>query len=147
MKIYCYPDDYDIIQLASNMINDKEAELKKKDTNQQGPIKKFFKKLENKHPKLWALTYTTLKEVEKSENLDMLKRDSRVGALKYISEPILEFRIPPTKSGGVVRLYFSYMSKNKDSIIILSAERKNGRRKADPEKIKQAIARYKKVCL
>ena len=77
----------------------------------------------------------------------MLKRDKRVGTLKHISEPIMEFRIPPTKSGGVVRLYFSYLNKEKDSIIILSAERKNGRSKADPKKIKQAISRYKKVCL
>lgn len=112
--------------------------------NQSGPIVRFFKKLMNEHPpKFWLMVKETLEKVKKSSDLEVLKRQKWVRPLKHIKEPILEFRIPPSRRGGVVRLYFAYKKNDSNTIIILSAEKKKG--SADKGQIAKAVARYKEV--
>lgn len=116
------------------------------DKNAVGPIKHFFKNLKNQKPDLFSLTMKTMEKVEEYRNLDILERQNRVSKLKNCDQPIYEFRIPPRRRGGVVRLYFGYKQNNNDTIIILSAEFKK-KSEANKEKIKQAESRYLEVCI
>lgn len=113
--------------------------------DKSGSIGRVFKNLQQKRPDLWALTRSIIMEVEDSPDLEKWKRQ---GYIKKIHSdfPIFEFKIPPKKQGGVVRLYFARKKNNPNSIIILSAELKR-QSKASPEKIKQAETRYQEVCL
>ena len=110
---------------------------------------KFFKKLKDERPPaLWVLVKTTLEKVENSSNLDDLERQGWVERMPYLKVPIYEFKIPPKKrKEGVARLYFAYKKNDPNTIIILSAEKKHGKIKADSEKIKQAEQRYNEVCI
>lgn len=99
-----------------------------------------------KRPDLWALTRETLKKVEKSSNLDFLIKTDWVGKLSHCKHPIFEFKIPPQKKGGVVRLYFGYVKNDSNTIIILSAELKK-RTSPDSQKVSDAEKRYLEVCI
>ena len=112
----------------------------------EGQFKKLFNDLKKKHPKLFALVRTTIEKVKKSQNLSDLERQRWVSRLSEASLPIYEFRIPPTKKGGVVRLYFGYKKSDKNTIVILTGELKH-KKEADPIKIKSAEKYYKEVCL
>ena len=68
--------------------------------------------------------------------------------MPHLKAPIYEFKIPPKKRReGVARLYFAYKKNDTSTIVILSAEKKHGKIKADDEKVKQAVKRYNEVCL
>jgi hypothetical protein len=108
-------------------------------------IYKFFKKLQRSNPDLWSLTWRTLKDAEKSSNLQNFRKDW-VERLPNVAVPLFEFRIPPQRRGGVVRLYFGYKKSSLNSIEILTAELKH-KTKANQDTIDQAIKRYKEVCI
>lgn len=111
-----------------------------------GGIKNFFKELA-KDPKLWNLVYETYKQVKFATNLDVFFKNEYISPVHYIDEPIYEFRIPPKKrKEGVARLYFGHKQNVMNTIIILSAEIKHGKKSSDAEKIKQAVQRYREVC-
>lgn len=112
----------------------------------KGPVIRFLEKLKKERPELWTLVDQTLKKVERSSSLDDLIRQRWVGHLKKIKAPIFEFRIPPRKQGGVIRLYFAYKENDSSTIVILSAERKQGKNEANKDDIKSAEKRYKEVC-
>lgn len=129
MKITFYPDYEDIKEITSI------------DSLVSGSIGRLFKDLKKeKPPKLWIMVRNTMEKVTSVSNLDMFKSNEWV---KHIDGKIWEFRIPPTKQGGVIRLYFGY--KAEDHIIILSGERKT-KKEADQNKIDDAKKRYKEVC-
>ena len=67
--------------------------------------------------------------------------------MPYSSVPIFEFKIPPRRREGVARLYFAYKRNDSNTIVILSAEKKQGTKKADRMKVKQAEQRYNEVCI
>lgn len=135
MNIYCYPDDNKIIQLSS----------KTKAEEQRGSVYKFLKKLMKDRPDLWALTNSTLKEAQKLDDLKRFEKNKWVGKLKKEDSPIYEFRIPPTKRGGVVRIYFAYIDSKPKSIMLLSAELKH-KKGSNNGKVTQAVRRYKEMC-
>lgn len=113
-----------------------------------GPISRFFKNLKKERPPiLWTMVQATLEKVEKSSNLNDLIRQGWVEHMSFSSAPIYEFKIPPKKrKGGVTRLYFAYKKNDSNTIVILSAEKKHGKIKADRGKVKQAEQRYNEVC-
>ena len=113
-----------------------------------GPMARFFKALRKERPpQLWSLVKETIEDVRKASDLKALERLGWVEKMPKTKCRLYEFRIPPNRQKGVVRMYFGYSEKDPQKIIILSAEiKKNGRKKADPEKISQAEARYKEVC-
>lgn len=111
-----------------------------------GPIGRFYKDLRKSHPDLWALVHQATKSVKDAPDLESLKNQKWVERISYSNYPLYEFRIPPQRRGGVVRLYFAYKKNNSKTIVILSAELKKGK-KANPEKIKQAEKRYQEVCI
>lgn len=111
-----------------------------------GPIARFMKDLIKKRPDLATLVKSTLDEVNKSITLDLFFRQEIAAKVDHCSEPIYEFRIPKTRKGGVVRLYFGYQNNNNSIIHILAAELKNTK-SPDANKIAQAISRYKETCL
>lgn len=117
--------------------------------NGTGPINGFFKDLRKERPpKFWLLVKSTIEEAETKENLISYEQSGWVERLSNLSEPIYEFKIPPkNKREGVIRLYFGYVKNFPEIIYILSAEKKHQRNKADPEKLKQAVQRYREVCL
>jgi hypothetical protein len=133
MEISLYPD---------NSFDENKSNLCE---NESGSFNKFFKNLKKEYPALFALTRNTLKDVKKADDLSLWENNKRAGRLKWVKEPIWEFRIPPTRSGGVVRLYFGYDKHNKRKIHILQAEVKHDT-EANPEKVKSAIDRFKEVC-
>ena len=110
-----------------------------------GPVRKFLKDLRKHQPKLLAFVWKTFKKVEKSPNLSDLERQKWVQRLQNVPERIYEFRIPPTQRGGVVRIYFAYKPNDPDTIILLSAEKKQGTSHANREKTQQAIERFRKM--
>ncbi len=112
----------------------------------KGPSLHDLDKIKKKRPDLWALVYETMKKVKKADNLDFLKnkKEPWVAPLKYSKKPVHEFRIPPIKSGGVVRLYFIYDPIDTDKIIICSSELKK-KTKGNPTKIKAAEEIYEEV--
>jgi hypothetical protein len=111
-----------------------------------GSIKRFFKDLED-DPQLLTMVREIYKKVRKASDLSLFERQGIVERLPYSQERIYEFRIPPGgRSAGVARLYFGYKRKNSSAIVILNAEIKHGRIKADQDKIKEAEKRYRKVC-
>lgn len=113
--------------------------------NVTGKIDKLFKFLRSKRPDLWRMVLTIIEKVNKYSNLDILERQEIVGKLR--NKPhIYEFRIPPTKSGGVIRLYFGYKKNDKNTIVILTGEFKK-KREANSNIIKLAEKYYKEVCL
>ena len=113
--------------------------------DESGSIGRFLKKLGKNHPDLWALTHQTMKSVKAAPDLESFKSQKWVDHIssKY---PLYEFKIPPQRRGGVVRLYFAHKKNNPNIIVILSAELKKDK-KANSEKIKQAEQRYQEVCL
>ncbi len=114
--------------------------------NNKGSVVRFLEKLRNERPDLWTQVSVTLNKVMESSNLGIFERQGRVEKLKRTSVPIYEFKIPPTRKGGVVRLYFAFKKNDLNTIHILSAELKH-KKEPDPIKIKQAEQRYKEVCL
>jgi len=113
-----------------------------------GPIRRFLKDLQNeRQPVLWTMVDAIMKKVRSSMNLDDLKRQNYVARLGEAKEPIFEFRIPPGKrKEGVARIYFAYKQRSPNTIVLLSAEKKHGKTKADPTKVRQAEERYREVC-
>ncbi len=110
-----------------------------------GPVGRFLKELKKeKPPKYWILVKETLETAKKKESLDFLFASGGVMKLSGCSEPIHEFRIPPSKKGGVVRIYFAYNPDNNKEIWLFSAELKKST-KPDKVKIDIAIKRYKEV--
>ena len=103
----------------------------------------LYKEL-RRQPDLFSLVKKTMERVEKMKDLDMLSKEKWAGRLKGTKYSIFEFRIPPRRRGGVVRIYFSYFPMKKDTIILLSAELKK-KSKANPEKIREAEKRYLEV--
>lgn len=126
MKIIHYPDQDDL-------------------DDKSGVIGRFFKILKKQRPDLWVLVREVMEKVKKSPDLELFKRQKIVDHISYSKFPLYEFRIPPKKSGGVVRLYFAHKENDPKVIVILSAELKK-EKKASPEKIKQAEQRYQEVC-
>lgn len=114
--------------------------------DKSGPIGRFLKDLRKDRPDLWAIVYQTMKSIRTRADLETLKRQRWAAQISYSKCPLYEFRIPPQKRGGVVRLYFAHKKNNPETICILSAELKKGK-KANSEKIKQAEQRYQEVCL
>ncbi len=88
----------------------------------------------------------TIEFVTNASDLKVLENKGWVERIKSSKYSIYEFKIPPQKRGGVVRLYFAYKKNKANTIIILAAELKK-RAKANQEKIKQAEQRYQEVCL
>lgn len=108
-----------------------------------GPVRKLIKQLKKNRPDLFALTQSTLQRVERELDLESLISQEQVAPI-HSKKPIYEFRIPPKKPGGVVRLYFCYKKDDPNTIVILSGELKK-RTRSDPEKINQAKQRYEEA--
>ena len=98
-------------------------------------------KLTKNHPRIWTLFKATMVKVEK-KGLEDYKKLKWVKPLKGVKAPIQELRIPKTRKGGVLRLYFADLPDKSGDIIVLSEEFKTIK-KASPEVIKLAEKRYK----
>ena len=109
-------------------------------------LKELLSKLDIEgYPDVYALCESTLKDVMKSGNLDALFAPGIVRKLKNNKTyKIFEFRIPPKRRGGVLRIYFCYKSEDNSKIIILGSEFKK-EVSSNSEKIKQAKKRYNDI--
>ena len=114
---------------------------------ESGSVGRFLKNLRKDRPDLWSMVNRTLNSVaDGTNNLERLKSQGWVGNISYSKYSLFEFRIPPRKKGGVVRLYFAHKKGTPKTIVILSAELKK-KSEVRSEKIKQAEQRYQEVCL
>jgi hypothetical protein len=108
----------------------------------EGPVRGFLKWLQRKHPDIWTLWNKTLEVAKKPGGLDLLQRQDRVGTLKYQSYPILEFRVPKKRSGGVARIYFCHDPNERERIVLLEAEWKKTA-ETSSQKLASACERYR----
>lgn len=113
--------------------------------NSHGPIGRFLKDLQKNHVQLWSTVNSLLDKVKRKSNLDEYFATEWVKRLPKTKEKLFEFRIPPTRRGGVVRIYFGFKKDDPSTVILLSAELKKGK-KANKEQIKLAEKRYIEVC-
>ena len=113
--------------------------------NVTGRIDKLFSFLMSKHKDLWSLIKTTIEKAHEYSDLSVFEKQGIVGKLKNKLN-IYEFRIPPTRRGGVVRLYFGYKKNDKNTIIILTGEFKKIK-ESNSKIIDLAEKYYKEVSL
>jgi hypothetical protein len=103
-----------------------------------GNLKEFLKKLkiERRYPDLFALAKATIQEAERPEGLEALIETKRALMLRH-QIGIWEFRIPPTRRGGVLRIYFCKPRGRPDRIVCLEAEVKKDA-ESSPTKVESA---------
>lgn len=114
----------------------------------RGQIRRLLKDLSKEHPpELYAMVLETLRTIIRSENMDALKASGYSERLPYTEVPIHVLKIPPRKRPqGVARIYYGYVEGEKNSIMLLSGEKKHQDPKDDPDKIKAAERMYKVLC-
>ncbi len=98
-------------------------------------------KLTRSDMQLHTLMVETLKNYDEEKHKRLCKDKNRIRKLSHI-EAIHEYRIPPTRKKGVLRLYFCY---HQGDIYILTGEIKKGNGKADKNKIQLAYKKYKEI--
>jgi phage-related protein len=106
-----------------------------------------IEKLKRKHQELYSLVREVLLDVEKNcDDLSMYQKRAQVSRLRNSSEPIWEFRIPKTRRGGVVRIYFCYHTglSGDPMIVLLSMELKKTAR-ADRQVVAEAERNYREL--
>lgn len=92
----------------------------------EGPVQKFLSSLKRKRADLWTLVDQQMRTARNLENLRAFELAEIVGRLGEVKAPLYEFRIPKTRRGGVVRIYFCYRTEEPGCIILLDAELKKG---------------------
>jgi len=117
------------------------------DDSPEGAIRKLWKNLSRKHPRLFTMVRETIDAIERAKDLAFLEASGKVERLHHCPEPIFVLKLPPTHSReGVVRIYFGYVAGEPSHIWLLAAELKHGTSKDDPDKIKTAIQQYRILC-
>lgn len=108
-----------------------------------GSVLKFIDHLAKDEPKLYAMVRSTIDKLSiPGATMDSILPTWH-GNLSHLSAPIRELRIPPTRSGGVVRLYYCIDKRSPNAIVILDGEvKKNNRASAYT---KQAVKRYNEL--
>lgn len=95
---------------------------------------------------LYSMVLTFLKKIKKANDISIYTRQKWISRLKKVSVPIYEFRIPPGKrKEGVVRIYFGYKKKVKNTIVLLTFEFKR-KTEANSNQIKKAESKYYTEC-
>jgi len=109
-----------------------------------GSVHGFIDGLAKDEPVLFALVAQTLTTLGRDGNdLDSILQ-SWSERMKTKSCPLWELRIPPKRTGGVVRLYFCFDPDNHGGIVILDGEVKKNNN-AKPQHEARAKSRCKVV--
>ena len=110
-----------------------------------GSLEDFLSKLKlrKKYPKLLALAKSTVKRAGNPEGLLALRENGWAAKLRNEND-IWEFRIPPRRKGGVLRIYFCLLGAPSESIICLDAELKK-EVESSSQKISSARNRYREI--
>ncbi len=106
--------------------------------NEEGSVKEFIRKDLKKYNDLRLLVQKFLDRVYASGSLQPFFNDETISPLSYCG--IFEMKIPKTRKGGVVRIYFCYHCKIDKLLVLLDAELKHEK---VPGKIDRAIERMK----
>lgn len=95
-------------------------------------IKKFVQKGLHKRRDLKLLVQKFLEKVEESSSLQPFLNSSLISALQFVpvnngreKTRLYEMRIPPERSGGVVRIYFIQCKGDDQWILLLDGEIKH----------------------
>jgi hypothetical protein len=72
-------------------------------------------------------------------SLDLMLKSDQIGQL---GDGLYEMRIPKSKRGGVVRIYFCYSESNRQELILLDSELKH---ETAPSKLKIARKRLREL--
>lgn len=105
------------------------------DSKEEGLVQEFIRKDLKKRYDLRLLVDVFFEKVRKSNSLDPFYADETIEPLK---KGIEEMRIPKTRKGGVVRIYFCKHPQTPDLLVLLDAELKKD---TQPSKIDRAIER------
>jgi hypothetical protein len=104
------------------------------DSKKEGLVQEFIRKVLKKHNDLRLRVEKFFEKVRESKSLDPFYKDDTIAPLRGI----LEMRIPKTRSGGVVRIYFCKHPKIMDLLVLLDAELKKD---TEPSKVDRALER------
>jgi len=111
------------------------------DPDATAKVQKFIQKDLKKYPDLLSRVRTFLVSVEKVENLDSYYKS---GEMAKLEGALHEMRIPPTRRGGVVRIYFCVNPEDSREIMLLDAELKHekepGRTDTANRRLKEYLA-------
>jgi len=105
----------------------------------ESPVWKRLKKDLSKHKELMLLVETFLDTVRRNGSLDLMLKSEQIGQL---GDGLYEMRIPKSKRGGVVRIYFCYSESNRQELILLDSELKH---ETAPSKLKIARKRLREL--
>jgi hypothetical protein len=104
----------------------------------EGDVETFIRKDLKKRLDLRSLVDDFRQKVQGATSLQPFYDDETI---KYLAKDgIFEMRIPKTKSGGVVRIYFCHHPKIENVLVLLDAELKHDR---TPQKTDRAKDRMK----
>lgn len=91
-----------------------------------GPVASVLQVVQERDPQLWALVWDRLREAGREETqLAQFERQGWAERLRY-TEGLYEFKFPPTRRQGVVRIYFCCDPNVRNCIWLLEAEYKTG---------------------
>lgn len=94
------------------------------------PIYELLKSLERDHPREVALFKSVKKELESSSDMTKFDLLKKLGYIEHLKGELWEFKIPPKKKGGVLRIYFCFSKIERQKIVLLGGELKK-RKKAN----------------
>ena len=100
-------------------------------------------KLQAKHPKLYALAKATVRKAGDPGGLEAQRQSGYAAKLRHESD-LWEFRIPPKRRGGVLRIYFCILSKPSECIVCLDSELKK-RANSSGQKVDSARQRLREI--
>lgn len=92
---------------------------------EEGDVETFIRKELQKRPDLRLLVNKFLDRIRKTESFEPFYQDETI---EYLAgDEIYEMRIPKTRSGGVVRIYFVMHPQVDGLLVLLDAEIKHGK--------------------
>lgn len=88
------------------------------------PIYELLKSLERDHPKEAAKFKSIKNKLENSTDMTIFNQLRKIGHIEHLEDGLWEFRIPPKKKGGVLRIYFCFSKNERQKIVLLDGELK-----------------------
>jgi len=92
------------------------------------PIYELLKSLERDHPREAALFKSIKNKLENSTDMTKFDQLRKLGYIERLKDELWEFRIPPKKKGGVLRIYFCFSKIERQKIVLLDGELKKRKR-------------------
>lgn len=92
-----------------------------------GPVARVLQDVRSQDPQLWALVDVRLRFAARDDTeLAQFERQGWAERMPYTDCALYEFRFPPRRKKGVVRIYFCCDPNTRNCVWLLDAEHKTG---------------------